>query len=128
MIIEDVKGMYKIKVDTVRRIVYEYPKGLWKAEDLKRMHNEYTTKIGPLLGKKPWAEMCVLRDYKTSNIADELNQHVIWAVENGLAKSAIVVESSIIKMQMKKCGGSVIIPEIFTDEKEADNWLKSQGF
>ncbi|MBU5438078.1 hypothetical protein KQI42_08670 [Tissierella sp. MSJ-40] len=128
MIIQDAKGMYEVKVDTKRRIVYEYVTGLWQAEDYKRLHNEYVTKIGPLLGGKPWAKLSELKSYKTSNITDEINKHVSWSAKNGLEKAAIVVESSIIKMQMKKSGSGVMEPEIFTDEKSADDWLKSQGF
>lgn len=128
MIIQDSKGMYEVKVDTKRRIVYEYVTGLWQAEDYKRLHNEYVTKIGPLLGGKPWAKLSELKNYKTSNITDEINKHVSWSAKNGLEKAAIVVESSIIKMQMKKSGAGVMDPEIFTDEKSADDWLKSQGF
>ena len=128
MLIQDSKGLYKIKVDTARRVVYEYPTGLWQAEDYKRMHNEYVTKIGPLLGGKPWAKLSDLRSYKASNITDEINVHVAWASKNGLAKAAIVVESSIIQMQMKRSGGGIMAPEPFVDEKAADDWLKTQGF
>lgn len=128
MLIQDVKGLYKIKVDTSRRVVYEYVTGLWQAEDYNRMQNEYVTKIGPLLGGKPWAKLSELKNYKTSNITDEINNHVTWSTKNGLAKAALVVESSIIKMQMKRSGAGLMAPEVFTDEKSADDWLKTQGF
>lgn len=117
-----------LKVDTSRRVVYEYITGLWQAEDYNRMQNEYVTKIGPLLGGNPWAKLSELKNYKTSSITDEINNHVTWSTKNGLAKAALVVESSIIKMQMKRSGTGFMLPEVFTDEKSADDWLRTQGF
>ncbi|MFZ5967571.1 MAG: hypothetical protein ACOYVK_10405 [Bacillota bacterium] len=128
MLINDVKGMYKIKVDPVRRVVYEYPEGLWRGEDFQRLQQDYETKIAPALKGKPWAKLSDLRNYKMSNIVNEINDHVSWAAKNGLSCAAIVVESTVVKMQMKRSGGGAMAPEPFTEEAEADAWLKQQGF
>ncbi|GAB6086471.1 hypothetical protein [Alkaliphilus crotonatoxidans] len=128
MVIKDVQGKYEIKVDTQRRIVYENPNGLWEKSDFERFKNDYINKVGPLIKGKKWAKYCDLIGYRTSNITDEIGELNIWCEENGLTHAALLVESAIIKMQMNRSVKGTVYPQAFTDPKEADAWLKSQGF
>lgn len=129
MIIKDAKGMYTIEVDKARKLIKETPVGLWKKEDVDRFHNEYASKAMPQLGgAKEWAILSDLREYKTSNVVAELQNHVKWKVEKGLYRAAIVVDSAINKMQMKRTGGTAMEPMPFSSVEEASDWLKGQGF
>lgn len=129
MLIKDVKGMYTIEVDKSRKLVKETPLGLWKKEDVERFHNDYMSKVVPqLAGAKEWAILSDLRQYKTSNVVAELQNHVMWKVEKGLNRAAIVVDSAINKMQMKRTGGTAMEPMPFTSVEEASDWLKGEGF
>lgn len=129
MIIKDSKGKYTIEVDKVRRIVKETPVGLWKNEDIERLQNDYVSKIMPELGAtKPWAILNDLRGYKTSDVVEELRKHTQWKKENGLEKVVMIVDSAINKMQMKRTGGTVMQPIVFSSEKEGNDWLREQGF
>lgn len=128
--IKDTEGLYEIKVDTDRRIVYEnHFKGLFTSEALKRMDKDYKEKAIPALKGNKWAKYCDMRNYQLSNIVDEMNVHLQYCINNGLAHAALIVESSIVKMQMNRTGRNTPVPpNAFTDEKEADAWLKSQGY
>lgn len=129
MLIKDSQGKYTIEVDKARKIVKETPMGLWKKEDVDRFHNDYASKVMPQLGAaKSWAIISDLRDYKTSSVVEELKNHVMWKVEKGLHRAAIIVDSAITKMQMKRTGGTAMEPMPFTSEQEASDWLKEQGF
>ena len=129
MEVKDLKGMYTIKVDTSRRVVTELIDGFFEKEDFARYHNDYVSKVLPVIGSsKPWATVSDLRNYKTSNIAEDIENHVKTKVENNLQKAAIVVGNVINKMQMKRVGGSAMEPMPFETMEEADTWLKSQGF
>lgn len=129
-VIKDIKGMYELKVDSTRNIVYEEFKGkVLRGEDLMRMHQDYVNKVKPKLRPGAWAKLSDLRNYKTSMIVNEANEHLKWCLENGMKLGAVVVENMIAKMQMERIGkNSGIAPTIFIDKKEADNWLKTQGF
>lgn len=131
MIIKDINGMYELTVDTSKRIVYEKPNGLWTVDDYLRMHSEYVNKIFPLLKGKTWVKCSDLRDYKTSNIVSEANNHLTACVENGFIGGAIIVDSPIVKMQMNRASkdtGLKLGPVAFTDPKEAEQWIASQQF
>ncbi len=129
MIVKDIKGMYKIEVDKSRNIVIETPMGLWKSEDVERFHKDYEAKVMPqLAGAKQWAILSDLRNYKTSNVVAELKNHVQWKTERGLHRAAIVVDSAINKMQMKRTGGTAMEPMPFSTLEDAKGWLKEQGF
>lgn len=128
MIINDEKGLYKINFDEKRKIAYETPVGLWTVEDYKKYHNDYVTKVGPILGGKSWAKCVDVRQYKTSDIGEEMAKHVDWMMKNGATHTAIIVESAIVKMQINKAAAGSFNQQAFTDEVEANEWLKSEGF
>ncbi len=127
MLINDVNGKFSLKVNHQRGIVFEKNMGLWDSEDFTRYHNVYVSKIAPLFKGKKWAKCSDLTEYKTSNIADDIKEHIVWAEKNGFACGAIVIDSAITKMQMNRSKNQVA-PNSFSSEDEADTWLKSQGF
>ncbi len=129
MEIKDEKEMFTFKINKERRVVYEIPSGFFNLEDFQRFHHAYESKVIPALGGgKPFAIISDLRNYTTSNIGNELEKHVKYKVENGLSRAAIVVGSAIVKMQMKRVGGTAMEPAPFETMDEADQWLKNQGF
>jgi|BioPla2DNA2_1021312.scaffolds.fasta_scaffold63385_2 hypothetical protein len=127
MEIKGPRGLYTIRYDAVRKICYEVPVGLWTKEDYQIYHNDYVSKIGPLLNGK-WAKIVDLRQYKTSDITEEINKHSKWMMSTGCNTLAFIVESAIVKMQMNNAGAGTFQQQAFTDEKEAYEWLKSKGF
>lgn len=128
MEVKDSKGKYTLKLDAARSIVYETPEGFWSKEDYLRYHDDYVKKIGPHVKGKRWATCSDLRNYKTSNITDEVNVHVKWKQENGLACGVIILDSAIVKMQMKRASTNAMEPHAVGSVEEANSWLKSQGF
>jgi len=126
--VKDAKGFYEVKFDSMRRISYEKNLGFWRKEDIERYHNEYVKKVSPEFNGKPWAICCDLREYKTSNINEEMDRHVQWKVKSGMCCAAIIVSDAIVKMQLNKAAGGKYPQMAFTSAQEADNWLKSKGF
>ncbi len=126
--VKDLKGLYEIKFDSTRRISYEKNIGFWRKEDLERYHDEYVKKVSNEFNGKPWAICCDLREYKTSSINDEMNQHVQWKVNSGMCCAAIIVSDPIVKMQLNRASGGKYPQMAFTSQQEAEDWLKSKGF
>lgn len=122
------KGMYTMKYDEGRKIIYETPVGFWTKEDYQRYANDYVSKLGPVVKGKTWATLTDLRNYKTSDISDEINKHAEWMKNSGCTTAAVIVSSAIVKMQINRLGSNHFQQQAFTDEKEADAWLKGQGF
>lgn len=128
MEITDSKNFYTLKFDKERNICYETPVGFWTKDDYLRYHDDYTGKISKALNGKPWAKQIDLRNYKVSNITDEIQMHADWMEKNKVTTIAVVVSSAIAKMQMNRAGDGKFDQQAFTDEKEANEWLKSKGF
>jgi hypothetical protein len=128
MIIKDEKGKFIINFDEKRRVSFEENMGFWTSEEVLRWHNEYVTKLGPVLKQKPWAKCCDLRQYKTSTIVEEVKIHDEWIQKNGFRCGVVIVGNAIVKMQMKRALGDNPNAEIVTSMEEADIWLKSKGF
>jgi hypothetical protein len=129
MLIKDVNGKYEIEVNTERGVVFEKIEGLWSLEDIQRYHQDYLTKVIPALKHRKWAKCCDVRTYKASTITDELNKNMALYIQNGLTGGAIIVDSAIVKMQLARSTKSIgLEPVPFDDLKEADKWLRSQGF
>lgn len=128
MVIKDKEGKFTIKVDTKRAIVYEEPIGIWDQNDIERFHKNYTEKIVPLFKGRQWAKCCNLKGYKVSKIADNLKEHTMWAFNNGLKHTAMIVDSFVVQNQMKRTGGDFIILDMFETFEEADQWLSSEGY
>ena len=130
MIIKDEKGMYTLEIETKRNIVREKNTGFWTKEDIERFHKDYEKKVVPNFKGKPWAKYSDIRNYKTSDIGAEIGNHVQWAESTGMSACAIIVDSAISKRQMNnsKADGLSHEMQVFTDETEADEWLKAQGF
>ncbi|HCL4479991.1 TPA: hypothetical protein N2D99_002058 [Clostridium botulinum] len=131
MVIKDMQGgLYEIKVDTARKIVYQtHFSGIFDKESLERLDRDYKTKVIPLLKNKKWAKLVDLRNYKVRDIVEQMNQHNKYCIDNGMSHVALIVESVIVKMQMNRAGKNVeVSPTAFTDEKEARDWLSQKGY
>lgn len=128
MLISNPKGLYTIKYDEARKVVFEAPVGLWTKEDYSEYHSQFENKLGPALGGKPWAICSDLRKYKISDLGDVMAKHTEWLGNNNLQYGAIIVDSAIVKMQINRAISSKFPQQAFLDEKEADEWLKSKGF
>lgn len=128
MLITHPKGLYTIKYDSARKIVYEAPVGLWNKEDYAEYHSQFENKIGPAVGKQPWAVCTDVRKYKISDLGEEMAKHAEWLAENNVKYYAMVVDSAIVKMQMNRAVGVKIPQQAFLSESEADEWLKAKGF
>lgn len=125
-IIKDEKNTYELKVDSSRGIVYEKFNDFL---DIESLHNDYVTEVHPLLKGKKWTKCSDMTKYKVSNIGNIGNKHIEWCTRNGMVQGIIIVESSIVKMQMKRASNAnKVNPEICTSLQEAEQWLKKQGF
>lgn len=128
MLINNPKGLYTIKFDTGRKVVYEAPVGLWTKEEYVEYHGQFESKIGPATAGKPWSICSDLRKYKISDLGDIMAKHIEWMSANNCQFSALIVDSAIVKMQINRAVGGKIVQQAFLDDKEADEWLKSKGF
>lgn len=129
MIIKDTQGVYELKVDTSRNIVYETFNGFLKDGAMERLHDDYVSKIGPLFKGKKWTKCCDFRKYRTSDLGEAGTTHLQWAKENGLVPGPIIVESAIVKMQMNRMSGDKgFLPSAVLNEKEAEEKLTEIGF
>jgi hypothetical protein len=130
MIITDPKGYYELKVDKDRRIVYEKVVGMITAEDYTRLTDEYVNKIVPYLGKGDWMKLCDARQTKPStlNTPEHINKELSRLAPLGFKGGAILIDSITLKMQITRGAKNVAEASYFDNEKDADNWLRSQGF
>ena len=70
-----------------------------------------------------------MRIYKLTDSQNELGEFVQYCTDNGMAHAALIVSSAIVKMQMNRVGKNVgVTPVAFTDEKEAEDYLKTAGY
>lgn len=128
MLITHPKGLYTIKYDSTRKIVYEAPVGLWTKEDYAEYHSQFENKIGPALGGQPWAICTDLRKYKISDLGDVIAKHTEWMQNNKLQHIALIVDSAIVKMQINRAVAGKVPQQAFLNEEEAETWLKSKGY
>lgn len=128
MLIAEPNGLYTINYDSGRKVVFQSPAGLWTKENYHEYHMQFVNKIGPALGKKPWALCTDFRKYKLSDLGDEIKIHTEWMYENNLQCSAVIVDSAIVKMQMNRVMDGKVPQQAFLSEAEAEEWLKSKGF
>ena len=130
IIIKDTEGKYEINVDPTRMIAFQKHEGMFKEDCLERLDQDYKTKVIPLFKGSKWAKCCDLRNYKVGgDITDKMNIHNTYCIEKGMSHVALIVESAIVKMQMNRAGKQIqFAPTACLDEKEADIFLKSNGY
>ena len=129
MIIKDVQGKYELEINAQRGVVFEKIEGFWTLDVIQRYHQDYMTKVIPAMKNKKWAKCSDVRTYKASSITDELNKNMAVYAQHGLVGGAMIVESAIVKMQLSRSTKDIgLDPVPFDNLKEADEWLKSQGF
>lgn len=129
MIVKDVQGKYEMDINSQRGVVFETISGFWTLDDIQRYHQDYMNKVIPAMKNKKWAKCSDVRTYKASNITDELNKNMAVYAQNGLVGGALIVDSAIVKMQLSRSTKNIGLDPIpFDNLKEADEWLKSQGY
>jgi hypothetical protein len=129
MIVKDVQGKYEMDINSQRGVVFESIMGLWTLDDLQRYHQDYMTKVIPAMKNKKWAKCSDVRNYKASIITEDLNKNMTVYAQNGLVGGALIVDSTIVKMQLSRSTKDIgLTPVSFDNLKEADEWLKSQGY
>lgn len=128
MMITHPRGLYSINYDPDKKLIYETPVGLWTKEDYNEYHEQYVNKIGPVIGKQPWAAITDVRKYKMSDLGDVMAKHTDWLVENNIQCAAVIVDSAIVKMQINRAVSSKFPQQAFLNEDEAAAWLKTKGF
>lgn len=120
---------YELKVDFERKIVYEKFKGIFTKEAIANMKIDYKTKILPLFKGSKWAKCCDMLIYNLSDSQNELVEFVQYCTDNGMAHAALIIKNVVVKMQMNRVGIHVgVTPVAFTDEKEAEDYLKTVGY
>ncbi|MCH5138271.1 hypothetical protein JMF89_13810 [Clostridiaceae bacterium UIB06] len=128
MLIKDSEGKYELKVDLERCIVYEKNIGLWDNKDISRFHNDYLSKIIPLLKGREWFKCTDLCEYEFSNITDEITTHTTWCVKNNLFGAILIVKNEEVEMQMNLSvlnSGMIYSPITFSNYEEAEKWFTS---
>jgi hypothetical protein len=128
MLITHPKGLYLIEFDSERRFVYEAPIGQWTKEDYAEYHSQYVNKIGPALGKRPWAICSDLRKYKISELGVIISKHIDWLQENNLQYIVLIVDDIFVKMQVNRAIAGKIPQHVFLNEEDAEAWLKVKGY
>jgi hypothetical protein len=131
MIVKDKKGKYEMKVDTAKKVVYEKNMGLWQKEDMIRQREDYKKVFQELKksGIKSWGKICDLREYKMSNIAEDVNEISQWFKENGQTHCAFVQPKSVIvKMQMNRVVKDIFVMAHFDNLEDAEKWLAKEGY
>ena len=120
---------YELKVDFERKIVYEKFKGMFTKKAIANMKNDYKIKILPLFKGSKWAKCCDMIIYNLSDSQNELREFVQYCSDNGMAQAALIVSNVVVKMQMYRVGKNVgVTPVVFTDQKEAEDYLKTVGY
>lgn len=122
------KGLYTINYDADKKIVFEEPVGLWTKEEYAEYHNQYETKVGPVIGKQAWAIVSDLRKYKMSDLGDVMAKHTEWLANNNVQYGAVIVDSAIVKMQINRAVSTKFPQQAFLNEEEAMAWLKTKGY
>lgn len=127
---KDSKGKFEVKVDTGRRVCFEKFTGTWTKDEFDRLNKVYKEAVDMLNtnGVKDWAKLTDVREYKTSNIGEEIAKHVEWASKQGYTKAALIVDKVVNKMQVNRVAGKILQIASFKSIEEGDNWLKENGF
>ncbi|WP_298840848.1 hypothetical protein [Clostridium sp.] len=120
---------YELKVDFERKIVYEKFKGMFTKKAIANMQNDYKIKILPIFKGSKWSKYCDMITYNLSDSKNELGEFAQYCSDNGIVHAALIVENVVVKMQMNRIGKNIgVTPVVFTDETEAEDYLKTVGY
>jgi len=122
------RNMYDIHIDLAKNRIYFYPKGTWnKASDVPDYINdlkECTKKLRPGFTALSDATHFAA---PTQEVADIILEGRAFMQEKGQKRSAIVVNTSIIKMYLDKYRDEMdqggVTTMYFDDMTEAERWL-----
>ncbi|MFL0253258.1 hypothetical protein ACJDT4_22890 [Clostridium neuense] len=128
-VIKDKEGKYELKADPIKNRLYQTTVGLWKEADIERFTEDVMDKMIPVFKGHKWACVTDVRQFKASAISEKLNNLLETCKSKGFFGGAIIVDSAVVKMQLnmasKKSG---LAQKAFTDTKECEEWLDSQGY
>lgn len=128
-VIKDKEGKYELKADPIKNRLYQTTIGLWKESDIERFTEDIMDKMIPVFKGHKWACITDLRQFKASAISDKMNSLLEACKSKGFFGGATIVDSAVVKMQMNMASSkSGVTQKAFTDVKECEEWLDSQGY
>jgi hypothetical protein len=125
---------YSADVDEANRVVYEKIFGVWKAPTAQSYKEDFEETVADLVKqKKPWAKLIDLSNWKTAapEAIDIVGKHLAWCRRNNMVWSVNVISNPItykILHKMFAKGGTRKISKTFRSRKEAEAFLREQGF
>ncbi|MDY7099047.1 MAG: hypothetical protein SXU28_12985 [Pseudomonadota bacterium] len=120
------KPTYSVRMDEERGELHFVTSGLFDAPTMAAFLREVARQAGPVLasGRKLRA-FGDLTDYvtQTKEIGEQMAQTLAQAESSGIEKTAIVINSAILKMQYKRVSEGRNV-EIFETAEDALRWLR----
>lgn len=116
---------YEFQVDTNKNRIYLTIKGFWKSVDIVPDYEKDGLKATKKM-KKGFTVLTDLTEMKTppGHVVDIHISLQKKMVENGLAKTAEIIPSSVLKLSVNRMSEeSGMLKRIFDDRKEAEEWL-----
>ena len=123
---EDLTPRFSVHFDPAHNELHFATSGLFDAQSMDAFLAEVTRTVGPVLQKgKRVRALGDLNDYvtQTREIGERMAQILEQAEQNGIEKTAIVINSTILKMQYKRVSEGRNV-EIFEDRDTALVWLR----
>lgn len=123
---EDLAPSFSVRFDPVHNELHFATSGLFDAQSMDSFLAEVTKTVGPVLQKgKTLRALGDLTDYvtQTREIGERMAQILEQAEQNGIEKTAIVINSTILKMQYKRVSEGRNV-EVFEDRDAALAWLR----
>ena len=123
---------FTIEADAERKIIKEKIYGIWKKETAEEYHRDFMEEVKPLI-KGKWGKIIDLRNWKSSypEVVDVIGEHLRWCRENGMVVSANIIDNPVTLSQLKRMfgiAGTENISKVFSSVKEADRYLRENGF
>ncbi len=120
------KKGFLVEVDTRLAIVKVKVWGFWSLEDGVAYVEEFKRAAQKVLGR-PWYVLADISDFKAQKpeVSALVEQTMAFATNNGLAKAANLVSSSLGKVQIQRLSQAMGLPEFsfFQSEQQAIEWL-----
>lgn len=117
--------MFVITPEPEKQLIRAKLVGYWTFETAQEFASQMTSHIDQLLQRKPWFDLLVdLTEVKpVSQEVSEFNRRVMAnQIAMGLRKSANIVTSTIIGIQLRRVAGDEKF-QVFISEEEALAWL-----
>lgn len=118
---------FSVEVDDQRGELHFKTSGLFDAESMTAFLADASRKVGPVLAAK--GKMRALGDLtefvtQTREIGETMAKTLANAEQDGIERTAIIINSAILKMQYQRVSEGRHV-EIFSNREEALRWLRS---